>query len=64
VDRLPLRERTALTLRFQRELTQTEIADVLGVSQIQVARSLRRALERLRALEALNRTAAAAPERQ
>jgi len=64
VDRLPLQERTALTLRFQRELTQTEIADVLGVSQIEVARSLRRALERLRALEALNRTAAAAPERQ
>lgn len=59
VDRLPLQDRTALTLRFQRELTQAEIADVLGISQIQVARILRRALERLRALEALSRTPAA-----
>jgi RNA polymerase sigma-B factor len=41
---LPPRERTVLLLRFFENLTQTEIADRIGVSQMQVSRILARAL--------------------
>jgi len=44
------RERTVLELRFGAELTQSEIAERIGVSQMQVSRILRRTLERLREL--------------
>lgn len=47
---VPVLERKILYLRFMRELTQTEIAERIGVSQMQVSRLLRRSLERLRAL--------------
>lgn len=47
---LPKREREILFLRFSEDLTQTEIATRLGVSQMQVSRLLRRSLERLREL--------------
>jgi RNA polymerase sigma-B factor len=45
---LPERERAILRLRFAEDLTQTEIAERLGVSQMQVSRLLRRSLDRLR----------------
>ncbi len=45
---LPERERQILFLRFTEDLTQTEIADRVGVSQMQVSRLLRRSLQRLR----------------
>lgn len=45
---LPERERTILKLRFQQELTQQQIADVIGVSQMQVSRLIRRSVDRLR----------------
>jgi RNA polymerase sigma-B factor len=45
---LPQRERRVLQLRFVEDLTQTEIAKRVGVSQMQVSRLLRRALEQLR----------------
>ncbi|MFF7790206.1 sigma-70 family RNA polymerase sigma factor [Streptomyces sp. NPDC007991] len=48
VRRLPERDRHVLYLRFYRELTQQQIADVIGVSQMQVSRILRRCLDRLR----------------
>ena len=41
-----------LWLRFERDLTQREIAAVLGVSQIEVSRTLRRAIQRLDAARA------------
>lgn len=45
---LPDRDRLVLRLRFERDLTQTEIADRIGISQMQVSRLMRRALDRLR----------------
>ena len=45
---LPERERQILFLRFGEDLTQTEIAERVGVSQMQVSRLLRRSLQRLR----------------
>ncbi len=48
VDRLSPRERLILRLRFERELTEPEIAAALGASRNDVSRTLRRSLERLR----------------
>ena len=47
---LPERDRVILALRFEDELTQAEIANRIGVSQMHVSRLLRRALDRLRAV--------------
>jgi RNA polymerase sigma-B factor len=44
---LPERERVVLGLRFLQDMTQTQIATRLGVSQMQVSRLIRRALARL-----------------
>lgn len=44
------RERRVLALRFVGDMTQTQIAAEIGVSQMQVSRILRRALIRLREL--------------
>ena len=46
---LPAREQTILKLRFIDDLTQSEIADQVGVSQMHVSRLLRRSLDRLNA---------------
>jgi RNA polymerase sigma-B factor len=48
--RLTALEQRALALRFEQELTQRQIADRLGVSQMSVSRLLRRALARLETL--------------
>jgi RNA polymerase sigma-B factor len=45
--RLPAREQEILRLRFVEDLTQSEIAARVGVSQMQVSRLLRRSLELL-----------------
>lgn len=47
---LPERERCVLFLRFFEDLTQQEIADVIGVSQVHVSRLLRSSLEHLRSI--------------
>lgn len=44
---LPRREREVLFLRFARDMTQSEIAERIGCSQMQVSRILRRTLARL-----------------
>ncbi len=49
---LSKRERDVLRLRFVDDLTQTQIADRIGVSQMQVSRILRRAITRLGELAA------------
>jgi len=45
---LPERERQVLAMRFYEDMTQSEIAARIGVSQMHVSRLIRRALERLR----------------
>jgi RNA polymerase sigma-B factor len=45
---LPKRDQLVLHLRFAEDMTQSQIADRIGVSQMQVSRLLRRALARLR----------------
>ena len=47
---LPPRDRLILQLRFSQDLTQSEIAERIGVSQMHVSRLIRRALARLRAV--------------
>jgi RNA polymerase sigma-B factor len=47
------RERHVLALRFVEDQTQTQIAEIVGVSQMQVSRILRRALSRLSELTQL-----------
>ena len=42
------RDQEVLRLRFEEDLTQTEIAEHIGVSQMQISRILRRSLARLR----------------
>ena len=49
LEALPARERLILRLRFEEDLTQAEIADHVGVSQMHVSRLLRRSLDRLSA---------------
>jgi RNA polymerase sigma-B factor len=48
--KLPARERKVLHLRFVEDLTQTQIAELIGVSQMQVSRILRRAVAQLQDL--------------
>ena len=45
---LPERERTVLVLRFFESLTQTQIAERVGISQMHVSRLLAKSLTRLR----------------
>src|SRR3954463_14288587 len=44
------REREVLRLRFEEDLTQAEIGDRIGVSQMQVSRIIRQSLARLRSV--------------
>lgn len=48
IDALPERERQVVSLRFFHDMTQEAASRVLGVSQVQVSRIERRAVERLR----------------
>jgi len=67
---LPARQRRVVFLTYFCDMTQSEIARDLGVSQVQVSRLLRAAIERLRSIEAAPpgaqahlRTTAAPPTR-
>ena len=50
VNTLPEKEKSVIMLRFYRGLTQDKSAKILGISQVQVSRLERRALQSLRAL--------------
>jgi RNA polymerase sigma-B factor len=52
------RERRVVALRFVHDLTQAEIGEQIGVSQMQVSRILRQAIVRLRAYAAQRAAAA------
>jgi RNA polymerase sigma-B factor len=49
ISALPERERLILRLRFECDMTQAEIAERVGISQMHVSRLLRRSLDRLSA---------------
>jgi len=48
--RLPERERTVVEMRFHEDLTQSEIGERIGISQMHVSRLLRRAMVELNAM--------------
>lgn len=50
IDRLPVRERMVIKLRYFHGLTQERVSKVLGVSQVQVSRIEKKALAQLRDL--------------
>jgi RNA polymerase sigma-B factor len=50
INLLPYLEKTALRLRIEQDLKQSEIGERMGCSQMQVSRLLRRAANRLHAL--------------
>jgi RNA polymerase sigma-B factor len=45
---LPERERLILYMRFVKDMTQSEIAERIGISQMHVSRLIRKALESMR----------------
>ena len=45
---LPERDRQVLSLRYSRDLTQQQVSRIVGVSQVQVSRIEKRAIEKLR----------------
>ncbi len=58
------RERTILHLRFFKGLTQSQIAQQVGISQMHVSRLIRRALEKIRDEIAAEETGESAPRRR
>jgi RNA polymerase sigma-B factor len=61
---LPRGEREVLELRFVEDLTQTQIAERIGVSQMQVSRILRHALSRMSELAQAEPNGAKTPARR
>ena len=48
IDELPEREAQIIRLRYERNMTQQQCAKLLGVSQVQVSRLEKKAVERMR----------------
>jgi RNA polymerase sigma-B factor len=61
LNALPERERRILHMRFAQDMTQAEIADHIGVSQMQVSRLLRRSIARLSAVSEHSQVAGGLP---
>ena len=53
LDTISDRERAVLHMRFEQDMTQAEIGAAIGVSQMQISRIIRQALQRLRDAAAL-----------
>ncbi len=53
IDKLPQRMRAAVVLRFYEDMTEAEVADVLGVSQGTVKSTVSRAVAKLRSDDGL-----------
>jgi RNA polymerase sigma-B factor len=60
LSELSKRSRVVLLLRFQADMTQAEIGEIIGVSQMQVSRIIRESLDQLRSIA---RTRAQPPTR-
>ncbi len=56
MSELTARERRILRLRFEQDLTQSEIGELVGCSQMHVSRIIRAALEQLSASAADERS--------
>ena len=48
LEELSERDRKIIVLRYFRDMTQSEVAEVIGVSQVQVSRIERKAVQHLR----------------
>ena len=48
LEKLPEREKKIIMLRYFRDMTQSEVAEVIGVSQVQISRIEKKALAALR----------------
>ena len=48
IKKLPVRDRQILMLRFFKEKTQSEVARILGLSQVQISRIEKKVLSALR----------------
>ena len=48
---LKIRERQVIILRYFKDFTQIKTAEIIGVSQVQVSRIEKKALEKIRAME-------------
>ena len=48
IENLPDREKKIIIMRYYRDNTQSEIAEALGVSQVQISRREKKILLRLR----------------
>lgn len=48
LETLPERERQVIALRYARDMTQQQVSRIIGVSQVQVSRIEKRAIEKLR----------------
>ncbi|MGI8729836.1 MAG: SigB/SigF/SigG family RNA polymerase sigma factor, partial [Solirubrobacteraceae bacterium] len=58
LDVLAPRERMVLRLRFEQDMTQSEIGAAVGVSQMQISRIMRQSIQRLRSVANQRDTAA------
>jgi len=50
LNKIPIKEREILVLRFFQDKTQTEVAEIVGLSQVQVSRIERQALKKIKHL--------------
>lgn len=48
IDRLEEREKKIIFLRYYKNLTQTKVAGIMGISQVQISRIEKRTIEKLR----------------
>lgn len=48
INKLKERDKEVIVLRFYKEKTQTQVAEILGISQVQVSRIERRILKELK----------------
>ena len=48
IKELPQQDKEIIMLRFYKEKTQTEVAKILGVSQVQISRAERKILQKMR----------------